>query len=367
MALKCYADGCDRIVSARGLCQGHYNRERRGIDLSIPLDRKLNGRWQRPPRAKPACSVADCNRPAQSKTLCATHYSRTRAGLSLEKALRPRIKGGKPCSVESCGRKADARGLCHAHHERARNGLEVNRGLRSAAIERACPICARPFRRDKAAYCSRECAAASWVRMKRSSETEIVISRSSDEVEAERRRLQRHGFRAASRAQGGTKPGLYTVARRSGLIILRWKPTLSRCFDCDSALRRRSIRHELVLSGDAELFCGPCFERRRGVKPAVRAVVAPPEDLLAAVAPLTERLLPFGDLTEEVSQELYLGVLDGSLRSVSEMQERMQSIRRQATDRHFRFVSLADQVGGDGLTWESLIGEGARKDRPRQE
>lgn len=157
--------------------------------------------------------------------MCHLHYTRWRTGgPAPEVPVRPRVAGGKPCAVEGCGRKARAAGLCHSHYERQRIGLDAHRPLLTARVERTCPICSAPFSREKTLYCSRACAEESWARQKAAHVGSIrfFATRSPEELAQERGRLLLRGFRPGLRAQGATKPGLFTFQDSSGLLRLRW-------------------------------------------------------------------------------------------------------------------------------------------------
>lgn len=64
----CSVDGCQRRVSARSLCHGHYIRWSRTGDVrqDVPL--------QRPEREQ--CSVGECERGVHSRGWCRAHYAR---------------------------------------------------------------------------------------------------------------------------------------------------------------------------------------------------------------------------------------------------------------------------------------------------
>lgn len=81
--MTCTAEGCDRPVHAKQLCDRHYRRT----------------------RTHPPCSLEGCDRPVHAKGLCDPHYRRTRT--------RP------PCTVAGCDKPQQGHGLCLMHHRRA--------------------------------------------------------------------------------------------------------------------------------------------------------------------------------------------------------------------------------------------------------
>lgn len=74
------------------------------------------------------CSIEGCRKRWQIKKdrLCPAHYQRKRRGLDLTKPLREYAPTedwvGTPCKVDDCERKATAKGYCHTHYERVRRG-----------------------------------------------------------------------------------------------------------------------------------------------------------------------------------------------------------------------------------------------------
>lgn len=65
----CEVEGCEREVSAKGLCHTHLTRQRRGAELTTPIQ-KYTYRHSR------VCSVVGCNRLYHAKGLCRWHYLR---------------------------------------------------------------------------------------------------------------------------------------------------------------------------------------------------------------------------------------------------------------------------------------------------
>lgn len=74
----CSVDDCKRAISARGLCNLHYDRQRRGIPMEgSPPVRKYD----------PICSVEDCDRPHAAKGFCLAHWRRDKAGLDVSQPI----------------------------------------------------------------------------------------------------------------------------------------------------------------------------------------------------------------------------------------------------------------------------------------
>lgn len=91
----CAVEGCDRPRKARGLCETHGDRLKRG-DITHP------GRAAR----ATICSIDGCNNKPQSRNLCGRHYRRKLRELP----LRPL------CNIRMCDDAVVARGLCHRHY-----------------------------------------------------------------------------------------------------------------------------------------------------------------------------------------------------------------------------------------------------------
>jgi AraC-like DNA-binding protein len=65
------------------------------------------------------CSVTGCHRAPRARGLCDSHYQRHRRGLPVEAPLRS--YGANGCSVTGCRRPHAARGLCYRHWKENRN------------------------------------------------------------------------------------------------------------------------------------------------------------------------------------------------------------------------------------------------------
>lgn len=114
----CKAEGCDRVVAARGLCRRHYARLYRTGQLEARL-------WQ----PKSQCTVEGCERDSEARGYCTLHRSRMRThgdpGAAEPLQQRRAATAKKPCSAEGCGRPRKGSTYCHLHNERLRRTGEV--------------------------------------------------------------------------------------------------------------------------------------------------------------------------------------------------------------------------------------------------
>lgn len=65
-----------------------------------------------------ACSVAGCDRKVRARGLCDSHYQRQRRGRPVEAPLRD--YGAQGCAVPGCGGRHTAGGYCHHHWRQGR-------------------------------------------------------------------------------------------------------------------------------------------------------------------------------------------------------------------------------------------------------
>lgn len=123
MKAKCKIAGCNKTAYARGYCQMHYHRVRRGSKDMRP--EKLSSlRWLKDdPRRKGNCSLEDCNKPNYAKGLCRKHYNlNKRNGFPGYK-----IRLGKPpCGVSGCNKESRSKGLCELHYHRSKRGTDLS-------------------------------------------------------------------------------------------------------------------------------------------------------------------------------------------------------------------------------------------------
>lgn len=88
---NCSVDNCERVSVARGLCSGHYQRQRSGRDLSVPLRERVG----HTPGLR--CSVDGCDREVvvAARMLCHGHYKRWQRTGAVGGELRPTYAGDK--------------------------------------------------------------------------------------------------------------------------------------------------------------------------------------------------------------------------------------------------------------------------------
>lgn len=66
---RCAVDGCDRPVRTAGFCNTHYERQRRGAEVSAPVQRRERG--------ERLCKVSGCGqRRGRSAIYCTMHLNR---------------------------------------------------------------------------------------------------------------------------------------------------------------------------------------------------------------------------------------------------------------------------------------------------
>lgn len=83
----CSVSWCDKKVAARGLCNSHYRRMRKGADLEAPWGPTAK---RTTPRLVRFCAVDWCDRLLYAKGLCKEHYRRKREGRPLDTPWRRR-------------------------------------------------------------------------------------------------------------------------------------------------------------------------------------------------------------------------------------------------------------------------------------
>lgn len=124
----CKIEGCNRKHHSLGLCEMHYNRQRKGIKDMRPGN--LPKKWKKDdPRSRKnknlKCIVTNCNNEYYAKKLCCNHY-----GLNERNGLPIPLKDfPKPiCSVKDCYKISFGdHGFCKFHIIRHRNGTRLTR------------------------------------------------------------------------------------------------------------------------------------------------------------------------------------------------------------------------------------------------
>lgn len=102
----CSVEDCGRKHYSKSFCEMHYQRARRGGDMSKPPKTVYT--------EDDRCGVPLCDDPPYSKHLCYVHYKQQSKGQ--EFALPKRARGTKPCRVPFCESvQYSRRGLCKSH------------------------------------------------------------------------------------------------------------------------------------------------------------------------------------------------------------------------------------------------------------
>lgn len=124
---KCSIEGCNNKRVAKGFCDKHYNRMRKGLDMQAE---SLTWKWKpNDPRYRNknvTCKIEGCNGKYYAKGYCHTHYADfLRNGTSVYKPIEPI----RPCIVNGCKElaKSSKSFLCKFHYQRFRDGVELER------------------------------------------------------------------------------------------------------------------------------------------------------------------------------------------------------------------------------------------------
>jgi len=136
----CTIEGCLEKSHSKGMCPAHYLRNKKGIDMTIPIRKNFTYK---------KCIVEGCNRCQHSRKLCTTHYSADRyKRLSTDPSI---IKF--PCSVKDCNKYSTSKGLCKTHYGRLRKGIPLNLPIKPNKYTGGCKIegCNKPH--DARGYC----------------------------------------------------------------------------------------------------------------------------------------------------------------------------------------------------------------------
>lgn len=141
---NCAVPHCDLEANSRkegALCNPHYQRKYRGLDVEayvIPPEH--------PARNAPPCAEPGCERRSVTKGFCNYHRLRAQQGKS---SVPSTVKVNPPCAFGGCEYLSSQTGLCQGHYEQKRMGQEL-KPLREwgkyVTGELRCPIptCRRP-------------------------------------------------------------------------------------------------------------------------------------------------------------------------------------------------------------------------------
>ena len=105
---ECESLGCIRPMKAKGYCEGHYQRLKRGQDPNLPLRPANRFRQDR-------CSK--CEKRHVAMGFCQSHYDQHRSD--------PK-NGYERCSVSGCDDAAKSLKLCATHYERSKRGADLD-------------------------------------------------------------------------------------------------------------------------------------------------------------------------------------------------------------------------------------------------
>lgn len=126
----CRVIDCNRKVRCKELCDTHYERLRKGLNVE---DHKISSRSPAPEN----CIVEGCPKPPRSRGLCTTHRAREIKGTDIDAPLFTSTTG---CIVSGCERKHKANGLCKAHHMTQLNYQLTNEEIALREVS-ACHLC----------------------------------------------------------------------------------------------------------------------------------------------------------------------------------------------------------------------------------
>lgn len=135
----CSVDGCDREPYTRGICNAHWQQERRGKPFG-PIR----------PRNQVGCKFEGCEKKHRGRGYCQGHLIQIRKGTPLRPLLR-QLPPGTPCAFDTCDREAISLGFCNGHY------LQLHQGRTMAPLyvpvgKCSYPGCGRPH--ETGGYCS---------------------------------------------------------------------------------------------------------------------------------------------------------------------------------------------------------------------
>lgn len=112
----CSEDQCEQKHKAKGYCDFHLRRFKRGIPFDKPkLQKSKTG----------LCEIEGCFEIHEAKGYCRLHFQRFNRGIPLDKAKRQYSKTGL-CEVKRCEKKHLAKGYCKFHLRRFELGVSLD-------------------------------------------------------------------------------------------------------------------------------------------------------------------------------------------------------------------------------------------------
>lgn len=103
--ISCKVESCSRVLEAKGYCQAHYLRFKKGQDIG---NRPIQSREKQ----EGFCTVEGCTLSQKRKGYCLGHYTRTRNNKDLNVPLKVRVKRDPICGVFGCSKEQHALGYC---------------------------------------------------------------------------------------------------------------------------------------------------------------------------------------------------------------------------------------------------------------
>jgi hypothetical protein len=136
----CVVEGCGKPHKARGWCNSHYGRFKRGVEVNVELERRDRSKPER-------CIEEGCESPVKAKGLCQKHYQTL---LRYGFIKRPnRKKSLRQCCITGCEGTVYSQDRCHAHYMKLR--VYKEHGLTEADYSQLleqqnghCKICQKP-------------------------------------------------------------------------------------------------------------------------------------------------------------------------------------------------------------------------------
>ncbi len=142
--MLCSVENCDRLSEKRGFCCAHYQRHRKGKDLSKPV-RNCHHEMK-------VCNIKDCPRKHYAKNYCKAHYDRSTRGIDMDNPLR--IRNGKQgCKVKGCERKHYSNEYCNLHNVRVKNGTAPDRPIMVHDGKQGCSVIGCENKHDRRSLC----------------------------------------------------------------------------------------------------------------------------------------------------------------------------------------------------------------------